>query len=301
MTYRELLKLYQEGKLDEEQKQEVEQSVEKQEAISEYLYEKEEIPGLEALHEEEAPDAMTKENNAGAEEEQRFVKMIQKTIRRTFLKMGAVIGAGVLAIVLCVIFVLPQVISAFYYNPNQVMGRNEEAGTITTDRMSLDLAVYSEMFQPGIYRGTVNAVSEGYGAYSISIPQVFSYDGRFTTVNGKLKRGKLTLYNTDVLKTPYGNTFVMPKEVEKYTRTRFYDEETKEFWGPAGSAKEAYASIDELDDKAYYIAYGSLDELTGYADFYNWAKDREMDSNLWCAVYTSDEEGICAIRDTLVC
>ena len=28
MTYRELLKLYQEGKLDEEQKQEVEQSVE---------------------------------------------------------------------------------------------------------------------------------------------------------------------------------------------------------------------------------------------------------------------------------
>ena len=41
MTYRELLKLYQEGKLDEEQKQEVEQSVEKQEAISEYLYEKE--------------------------------------------------------------------------------------------------------------------------------------------------------------------------------------------------------------------------------------------------------------------
>ena len=70
MTYRELLKLYQEGKLDEEQKQEVEQSVEKQEAISEYLYEKEEIPGLEALHEEEAPDAMTKENNAGAQDHQ---------------------------------------------------------------------------------------------------------------------------------------------------------------------------------------------------------------------------------------
>ena len=141
MTYRELLKLYQEGKLDEAQKQEVEQSVEKQEAISEYLYEKEEIPGLDALHE----DAMTQENNAGAEEEQHFVKMIQKTIRRTFLKMGAVIGVGILAIVLCVIFVLPQVISAFYYNPNQVMGRNEEAGTITTDRMSLDLAVYSEI------------------------------------------------------------------------------------------------------------------------------------------------------------
>lgn len=207
------------------------------------------------------------------------------------MKMGAIIGAGVLAIVLGVIFVLPQVISAFYYNPNQVMGRDEETGAITTNRMSLDLAVYSEMFWPGSYRGTVNAVSEGYGTYSISIPQGFSYDGRFITVNGKLKRGKLTLYNTDVFKTVYGNTFVMPKEVEKYTRTRFYDEETREFWGPAGSAEEAYASIDELDDKAYYIAYGSLNELISYTDFYNWAKDKELDSNLWCAVYTSDEEG----------
>ena len=52
MTYRELLKLYQEGKLDEAQMREVEQALEKQEAISEYLYEREEIPGLEALQED---------------------------------------------------------------------------------------------------------------------------------------------------------------------------------------------------------------------------------------------------------
>ena len=44
MTYRELLKLYQEGKLDKAQTDEVEHAIEKQEAISEYLYEKEEIP-----------------------------------------------------------------------------------------------------------------------------------------------------------------------------------------------------------------------------------------------------------------
>ena len=49
MTYRELLKLYQEGKLDKAQTDEVEHAIEKQEAISEYLYEKEEIPGLEVL------------------------------------------------------------------------------------------------------------------------------------------------------------------------------------------------------------------------------------------------------------
>ena len=290
MAYRELLKLYQEGKLDEAKKQEVEQAVEKQEAISEYLYEKDEIPGLEALQEEEAADDTDKESDAGAEEE-RFVKMIQKTIRRTFLKMGAIVGTGVLAIVLCVIFVLPQVVSAFYYNPNEIVGRDEETGNITTTRMSLDLAVYSELFWPGSYRTTVNAVSEGYGNYNISIPQGFSYNGRSTTVNGKLKRGKLTLYNTDVFKMPYGNTFAMPEEIEDYVKVRFYDEDTREFWGPAGSAEEAYASIDKLDDNEYYIAYGSLEKLTDYEDFYSWAKEQEIDTGLWAAIYTSDEDG----------
>lgn len=59
--------------------------------------------------------------------------------------------------------------------------------------MSLDLSVYSELFWPGSYRNTVNAVAEGYGTYNISIPQGYSFSGKFTTVNGRLKRGKLTL------------------------------------------------------------------------------------------------------------
>ena len=98
--------------------------------------------------------------------------------------------------------------------------------------------------------------------------------GKFTTVNGRLKRGKLTLYNTDEFKMPYGNTFMVPKEVEEYSRMHFFDEDTRQFCGPAGSEEEAYASIEKLDDNAYYIAYASLEKLTGYADFYNWAKNR---------------------------
>jgi len=135
MTYRELLKLYQEGKLDKAQTDEVEHAIEKQEAISEYLYEKEEIPGLEVLQGQEKEEVFVQGNDAESEEEQRFVKMIQKTIRRTFLKMGAIVGAGVLAVVLCVIFVLPQVVSAFYYNPNEVVGIGEGSDNITTTRI----------------------------------------------------------------------------------------------------------------------------------------------------------------------
>ena len=63
MTYRELLKLYQEGKLDKAQTDEVEHAIEKQEAISEYLYEKEEIPGLEVLQGQEKEEVFVQGND----------------------------------------------------------------------------------------------------------------------------------------------------------------------------------------------------------------------------------------------
>ena len=44
MTYRELLNLYKQGKLDDVRKKEVEAAIEKQDAISEFLYEEGEIP-----------------------------------------------------------------------------------------------------------------------------------------------------------------------------------------------------------------------------------------------------------------
>ncbi|MEI3437621.1 MAG: hypothetical protein V8Q83_05355 [Blautia sp.] len=47
MTYKELLRLYKEGKLNEQQRQQIEQDIQRQDAISEYLYEEGEIPGME--------------------------------------------------------------------------------------------------------------------------------------------------------------------------------------------------------------------------------------------------------------
>ena len=45
MTYRELLELYKAGELELEQRKRIEKDIEKQEAISDYLYEQEGIPG----------------------------------------------------------------------------------------------------------------------------------------------------------------------------------------------------------------------------------------------------------------
>ena len=109
-------------------------------------------------------------------------------------------------------------------------------------------------------------------------------------MNGVLKRGKLTLYNTDVLKSPSGNTFFAPEEVEQYATFHYYDQDTKKSWGINGTWEEAYAAIEELSDTEKYRAYVSLKSLTGYADFLDWTKEQFGGADgFWCALYTSYE------------
>ena len=53
MTYRELLRLYKQGKLEDSAKKQIEAEIEKQDAISEFLYEEGEIPDFSDLENEQ--------------------------------------------------------------------------------------------------------------------------------------------------------------------------------------------------------------------------------------------------------
>lgn len=261
MTFREILKLYQDGKLDDTQKQAVESEIEKHEAISDYLYDNSQIPELEELGDGDAPKAPE------MDEARRFTEMVNKSIRKAFVKMGVIVGGVILAAVLAVIFVLPGLVSRFYYNPNQVVGTSSY--DIDTTRMSLDLAVFTELFIPSAYRDFAIAEPQGYGSYQISIPQSLSITGNFTTITGKLERNDLTLYNPDVLNFPTGNAFV--GSVCQYEQ------------GPCGSAEESFARLQTLDEKQMYTAYFSLDQLMDYETLCN---DLGSESDRWYAVYT---------------
>lgn len=154
MTYRELLELYKSGKLDETRKKEIETEIEKQDAINEYLFEESKIPGLDDLGDTE-PTAET-------EADEKLISYVQKSIRKAFIKAGTVMGAIVLAIVLFVIFVLPDFVSLFYYSPAKIIEEEYSMNQIT-----LDMAVYTDMFMPGDYRDAVIAEDLGYGKYRI--------------------------------------------------------------------------------------------------------------------------------------
>ena len=323
MTYRELLHLYKQGKLDTEKKKQVEAEIEKQDAISEFLYEEGEIPDFSDLEKGEDCFNNLDDKNQKAEWQdskidgniekrqgnlqskreddfnEQFIKEIRHSIRKAFIKMGTIVGTVVLLLVFCAVFILPKAVSKFYYDPNEAAGVYE--GMMTT-RMSLDLSVYSELFLPGNYRDQVNAVSRGYGEYDIVIPQTYTWTGKFTSVSGRLVRGKLTLYDNNILSRP-ALMFYLPGDENAWEAWET-DENGKETKVDTEARKQesiqySKEEISGYNDNDWYTAYISINKLMDYKAFIDWfeklsdKKGLEW-GNLWCAVHTEEEEGYCS-------
>ena len=322
MNYRELLQLYKQGKLDMEKKKQVEAEIEKQDAISEFLYEEGDIPDFSDLENGEDCFNNLDDKNQKAEWQdskidgniekrqgnlqskreddcnEQFMKEIRHSIRKAFIKMGTIVGAVVLLFVLCAVFILPKAVSKLYYDPNEAAGAYEG---MTTTRMSLDLSVYSELYLPGNYRDQVNAVSRGYGEYDIVIPQTYTWTGKFTSVSGRLVRGKLALYDNNILSRP-ALMFYLPGDENAWEAWET-DENGKETKVDTEARKQesiqySKEEISGYNDNDWYTAYVSINKLMDYKDFINWfekisdKKDLEW-GNLWCAVHTEEEDGYC--------
>ena len=288
MTYKELLRLYKEGKLDDQQRQQIEQDILRQDAISEYLYEEGNIPGMEdIIHQEDEESSFRPLDPSEIHFQEKLTAQIKGTIRRAFIKLGVITGGMILVILLCAIFILPQIVSLFFYNPNKSVGKSSETG-ISTTQMSLDLSVYSELFLPGTHRDYVDATPLGYGAYDIQIPQTVSRDGRFISTGGKLVRGKLTLYDSNVLAQPLLQ-FYIPGD-----NTNMVEEDPEESLEASMAAtKEQIADYNDTD---WYLSYVSLSGIEDYDTFISWINSLEQQDilnvgDLWCAVYTQDANG----------
>lgn len=271
MTYRELIELYKYGKLEDNQREKVKSDIERQEAISEYLFNESEIPGIENLKSENLKSELSESGFTEDQEDEahKFIKMVNSTIRKAFIKMGAAIGIIVLAIVMFVIFALPKIADRLYYDPSEP---TTKTGNVDTNKISLDLATYSEIFLPGYYREQVIVDGDGYGEYDINICQSSSYSGVFTNVAGKIKRGKMTLYDANLLKRPPANAF---------KGNKIYGT------GAAGSYNDAIKALQDLDEHDYYLAFVSLSEIKKYSKFVDWCKESDINP-VWCAIKDGD-------------
>ena len=193
MKYHELLELYKKKALNEEQMKKVEQDIERQEAIGEYLFDREEKMEFGFLDEENETGGTDYKN----EKADQFAREINRSIRRVFIKMGTIVGTIVLVILLLVVFVVPKVVDGFYYDPGKIVAKSKDGGE--TNQMSLDLAVYTELTLPGQFRDHVEAEEKGYGKYNIDIYQTMTRTNHFNNVSGELVRDKLRIYDLNAL------------------------------------------------------------------------------------------------------
>ena len=292
MKYHELLELYQKKELGEEQREMVEQDIERHEAISEYLFEKEEESILQdsgKMPEESMIQFTKKEKNVA----ENFTKRVNRAIRRAFLKMGEVVCAVTLVVVLLILFVLPHVVSDFYYDPGRIVGEDSDGGT--TNQMSLDLAVYTELVLPGTYRDNALVEDRGYGNYDINIWQSVSRSGEFHHVAGKVEKGTLRLYDPNLFNIPASNVFgwfQMDMDREG-TLTDQIEKEEGNFVYTVENREQSQDCLSMLDDNKPYLAYVTLDEILSYDDFIKFVETySDCADDIWCAPRTAEDSHI---------
>ena len=269
MTYRELLQAYKDGTLDEEKKKEIESDIEKQDAISDYLFDNSEIPELKDMTDNSAAN----ENNSdsgSAYEAQSFAKLINSRIRRAFIKAGICTAVITLAVVGFVMFALPKIVDNRYYDPTETVGKGSKTG----NRLSVDIATYSELFLPTNNMCSADAIGRGYGKYYISLNRIEN------SYPGTLEKGDLRLYNPNILNRTIKEAYTADANGQP----------TIVLSSPMGYCYPQSGDIQHLDDYHYHTISVTLNKSMRYDDFANWCKQNNI-TPLWNAISTYVYDG----------
>lgn len=292
MRYYELIEQYKKGALDEESRKQVERDIERHEAVSEYLFEKEEENGFGGGEE----TALPSDERSCADEE--FMRRINRAVRAAFIRMGVIVGAALLVIILFLNLVLPKIVDLFYYDPAKIVGRSDYT---ETNQMSLDMAVYTELKVPSDYRNNVQAEKKGFGNYDVTVWQTVSYTGKFSHLTGRIEQGELKLYDINYLQPVSGDVFgwfqTDPDSGESLEETLEKTEEG-DYTSIAADREWASECLRELEDGKRYQAYVTLDYMMDYPDFISLIDTFDGLSAVWCAPRVNDQDFVSSLSSS---
>lgn len=288
MKYREILDLYKQKKLDEQQAEQVKADIEKQEAIGDYLLEEEARLEQELGAAGEAFFSSGLPEDSGGQQDEELVKKIQAAMRKAFLKVGILAGAAAVMIVIFALVILPRITDLFFYDPGKKIGEE-------TNQMSLDMEVYTELHMPGYWRDLVQVEDRGYGSYDIVIVQSGAiYPSKIVDVAGKIVRNKLSLYDRSRLHYPTVNAFdwngVYGAKAGDSLRELKKQGANVTGTSDKRGTKEVLKALNKGD---YYQAYVTLDRRMSYEEFRKFIDEKGQYSSVWCAVSfnIADENG----------
>jgi len=316
MNYRELLDLYKNGKLSDELRNQVEQDIERQDAIGEYLFDRETMEGMSQM-----PDLAGlsggdsglegKDGSKMQEASDEFVTAINHRIRKAFAKMGMIVGSVILVVIMFVFLVLPKVVAKLYYDPSKVVTeqKSKEKQTSNIDftnpvdvaipQMALDLAVYTEVFIPGNYRDNVVITDRGYGRYDFTVKGMNVLDMNFKiqqSFSGSITRNQLVLYDPNAILQPQ-NVFAWTNRSSVEYPLTLQDEIERNRYALGENETMEHAQYDPsvmlerlrvLEGDRYYDAYVSFDRMMSYDELLQFLERYNLSGDIWCAVATKE-------------
>src|SRR5690625_676 len=181
MNFKEILKRYKAGEATDEERQYIEQELEKYESMEEYF--SDDIP--DQLFDEEKSDEVLESSEDEAAD-------IQKVVNRRLRKVVLTSVLIVILLYVVIFYGVSNLVDQFHYNPTATTEQQE--GQAPIPDFYFDLQAYISLNLPGYSIACVPAsASTGFGNYEISyaMRDLFENDQEIHFMN--LSRGHLTL------------------------------------------------------------------------------------------------------------
>lgn len=272
MSFKYIFEKYKNGTATEEEIKIIEEEIEKNELINDYLSEN--IFGeIDNISDDIGLDEME-------------TKVIKKAVNKKFRKVVGLSVVSVLLIILLINFLILPSYNIFFYNPSGKITNQQNQ-----DELFIDMSTFTELHLPGYTTDNTNVEGLGLGKYDITINQNNLFTGENVVFNGKVVRNELITQNNNLYKFPAINIFydVDNKNVLNINKdgssTYGQNKEEREYLInnvkelPKGSVISSYISFKK--DL-------SLDELKSLEKKYNftsnWIAIRTTDSNTYTKV-----------------
>jgi|GEM_PF-4871636 len=171
MNFNEMLEAYKKGVATPEQKRMVEEEIEKNKLINDYICGDMEM---------EPPE--TKTETAGKPDKDSY-KAVKKIMRRTLWKGGAIAAAVVLIALLAAQYIVSPLVASRYYNPAKVILDEESSGLYyPITRGGLDMMVSSELHNYDKILTGFYAEDLGYGKYHVQRRMYDLFDQEYNDI-----------------------------------------------------------------------------------------------------------------------
>lgn len=190
MRFRELFEKYLKGEASAEEKEIVENEIEKNELISEHLAEKLDI-GLQV------EEGFQKDDSSMSRE---MLEKLQRAINRKFRRTILASVMIVILLLLGVKYGVSPYMDSIYYNPAVPRGEY-------SNKLMVDMAAFTELHFPGTITYHANSEALGYGSYDVKINQSDLFSGKQIFLEGKIEKGRMKYLQRDFYRYPYMNAF----------------------------------------------------------------------------------------------